>query len=538
MKKSLILSKLTYLLVFFLISNLSIDAQVTVDQNKNVLVGDGSPTSGYKFTVNGNTDIIGLIRSKEFYTVNSNGTISLREKTLPNTTFTYQELHIRPSFGKSGLITFTEDAVADRWTIGTLPGLSKLVFSQGNPTSINDHFVVDRENGKTSISLDNNVSLNSDRLFKFTGGTGIIQFGNGSGSTNFKILSNLSQDIFTVIDNGRVHVDGKLGVNAFNSYSSAFTVGGNVRVQGTQPESDLGAEIAGSFVVAHQNLPNQSPSTRLFFGNGTGYHMHFSKRINSGTTDLITISDGGNMYVTGRLGIGTNNPSFKVDIHDNGGTGTDVANGTWVRINNIDDGHSNIGLATQGLIMSSIKGVKTNTNNFNGFGTGNLQLNAFNGINSPGRMTLTSEGKVSIGYANPDNILHIGLPAAVHSNLGIEIKSPNNEYGGGGLTHSYISGIQELSLKGRTDGTKISSMITLRTEGWNGGGSPGSISFYTSFAGSAVPIERMKITKEGDVYLNNATNGIIMKSPNGTCFKITINDNGTIVPTQLANCPN
>lgn len=630
MKKNLLLS--VSLIGLFTLSKLpkSLYAQVTVDESKNVLVGSGSPTSGYKFTVNGNSDVLGTIRSNEFLTQNLFGSISMRQRFLSNPTLYYQELHIRPNQSQAGLISLTENAVADRWTLGILPNQSKFVFSQGNPSAINDHFVIDRASGITSISLDNNLKISSDRT---------VKFGNGSGNNNFKILNNNNQDIFTVIDNGRVHIDGKFGINSFNNYTSAFTVGGNFKLYSTQPESDLGTNVDGGLLIAFQNSTNQTPSTqnpctRLYFGNGTGYQMHFSKRVNSTTTDLmtiaddgtivagllkvrpngkvginynfnpivsnfnvyghfrlggtqddadigqtvetemlitnknydkriffgdgsgykinfskrtnttttdlVTISDGGHMSIVGKLGIGITNPAFKLDIHDNAGTGTDVANGTWVRVNNTDDGASNIGLATQGIIMSSIKGVKTSANNYNGFGTGNLQMNAFNGINSPGRMTLTSQGRVSIGYANPDNILHIGLPSAVHSDLGIEIKSLNNEYGGGGLTHSYISGsgFQELSLKGRTDGTKISSKIALRTEGWNSGGSPGSILFYTSTAGSSEPVQRMQITKEGDVYLNGATNGIIMKSPNGTCFKITIDDNGNFYPAPLANCPN
>ncbi|MEM9823656.1 MAG: hypothetical protein AAF985_21400, partial [Bacteroidota bacterium] len=43
--------------------------------------------------------------------------------------------------------------------------------------------------------------------------------------------------------------------------------------------------------------------------------------------------------------------------------------------------------------------------------------------------------------------------------------------------------------------------------------------------------------KEGDVYIEEVSSGIIMKSPNGLCWRITINDNGELVPTSIV-CPN
>ncbi len=96
MKKNLFLS--VSLIALFTLSLIpkSLYAQVTVDENKNVLVGSGSPTSGYKFTVNGHTDILGTNRSNEFLTQNLFGSISMRQRSLSNPTLYFQELHIRP----------------------------------------------------------------------------------------------------------------------------------------------------------------------------------------------------------------------------------------------------------------------------------------------------------------------------------------------------------------------------------------------------------------------------------------------------------
>jgi hypothetical protein len=83
----------------------------------------------------------------------------------------------------------------------------------------------------------------------------------------------------------------------------------------------------------------------------------------------------------------------------------------------------------------------------------------------------------------------------------------------------------------------------------------GSIRFYTGWKQAAFASnERMRIeangnigigtttpkTKleiaSGDVYLNDATKGIILKSPNGNCWRVTVDNTGNLVRTQIT-CP-
>lgn len=58
------------------------------------------------------------------------------------------------------------------------------------------------------------------------------------------------------------------------------------------------------------------------------------------------------------------------------------------------------------------------------------------------------------------------------------------------------------------------------------------------FAGGAFdpsPFAKLHIN-DGDIYLDNATNGVIMKSPNGGCWRMTVSDSGQPVFTSIA-CP-
>jgi len=42
--------------------------------------------------------------------------------------------------------------------------------------------------------------------------------------------------------------------------------------------------------------------------------------------------------------------------------------------------------------------------------------------------------------------------------------------------------------------------------------------------------------KDGDVFVSNPANGIILKSPNGSCWRVTIDDTGNFVRTSIP-CP-
>jgi hypothetical protein len=92
-----------------------------IASNGNVGIGQTS-TSGARLNVTGVDAIIGA--------TSANGTITLRDATSSGATNTL-DVHIRPSSGKSGFITFTEDNVSDRFAIGINNGVDGLIFRSG-----------------------------------------------------------------------------------------------------------------------------------------------------------------------------------------------------------------------------------------------------------------------------------------------------------------------------------------------------------------------------------------------------------------------
>lgn len=54
--------------------------------------------------------------------------------------------------------------------------------------------------------------------------------------------------------------------------------------------------------------------------------------------------------------------------------------------------------------------------------------------------------------------------------------------------------------------------------------------------GTKNPASKLEVT-DGDVYINDVNSGVIMKSPNGDCWRMTVSDSGQPVFNQIA-CPN
>jgi hypothetical protein len=53
--------------------------------------------------------------------------------------------------------------------------------------------------------------------------------------------------------------------------------------------------------------------------------------------------------------------------------------------------------------------------------------------------------------------------------------------------------------------------------------------------GTTAPKSKVQVT-DGDVYIDNPSRGIILKSPNGSCWRVTIDDSGNFVRTGIT-CP-
>jgi len=198
------------------------------------------------------------------------------------------------------------------------------------------------------------------------------------------------------------------GVNAFAFWSARnAAVDGNERMRidssgnlgiGTSSPAQRLQVQGGFFVAGAATLAPavggglfsfESPVFRYYVGDGTGYSFRFSRRASSTTTDLMTITD------TGNVGIGTSSPSTR--LHVAGGSATEL------RITTSDS------LASTGAALVRFGGSNSATSGYVGFGgTANdyYNWNALSGASIFGtanteRMRITDVGNVGIGNNNP-----------------------------------------------------------------------------------------------------------------------------------------
>ena len=106
-------------------------------------------------------------------------------------------------------------------------------------------------------------------------------------------------------------------------------------------------------------------------------------RLYDGTTQAVTIADGGN------VGIGTNDPQRKLSIKDSGNTFISIENSTNV---------------TSGLIGANSSGLTLISRDTQG-GSTEKPIQFITG--STEKVRITSDGKVGIGIDDPQAMLHV-----------------------------------------------------------------------------------------------------------------------------------
>lgn len=129
---------------------------------------------------------------------------------------------------------------------------------------------------------------------------------------------------------------------------------------------------------------------------------------------------------------------------------------------------------------------------------------------------ITSEGKVGIGVVGATHKLEVN--GFIRSNLGGFV-FPDGTKQSTSVTNAHIP----------------AANISVGQFGKNTGG--GFYSFPTRLGiGTENPQARLQIDA-GDVYITDSTKGIIMKSPNGTCRRVTLSNAGALTVSAVIACP-
>lgn len=249
---------------------------------------------------------------------------------------------------------------------------------------------------------------------------------------------------------------------------------GNVGIGVSAPETTL--DIKG---------PTPSDIIQLSSGNSTQWHMgvgnstgsYFSiYEENAASTPQIALRK-----ISGNVGIGTTSPQNKLDIEGA------VAIGAGYSASNT--------APTNGLL------VQGNT----GIGTPNpvTRLHIFGGSDA----SMSSDGYLVLGGTNSNNIV-------IDNN---EIISRFN--GGETDLHLQTEGGRLVVHNGQGGTTRV----TIEDNGDVGIGT------------SAAPKAKLEVN-QGDAYMSTIGNGVILRSPDGSCYRVTVANGGALTTTSIT-CP-
>jgi hypothetical protein len=293
----------------------------------------------------------------------------------------------------------------------------------------------------------------------------------------------------------------------------------------------------------------------------------------------------------GNVGIGTSDPTGKLHIVGNdNGTGTTQTDGRFfLRLDNQSTGNaaqSGVQFFAGGSTSETTLGhVSPSYAIYPGFGNfGQLRtsgagivVQAVNGVlrfqtgasatnGSNDRMFINNVGNIGMGTSNPQSKLSLETAQDGSTNteerILLRLKNTNSSNSSQALIHISSGNSSSETTLGQVASTYnivpgYADFFNLSTSGAgiNQHARNGVIRFQTGSATNGAGIDRAIIDNtgnmgigtstpkaklevaNGDVYLTDPTKGIILKSPNGNCWRVTVDNTGNLVRTAIT-CPN
>jgi hypothetical protein len=276
-----------------------------------------------------------------------------------------------------------------------------------------------------------------------------------------------------------------------NPWTSQYNVGigtespgTNLEVFGTDAEMMVhytGNSRGGFRAMNTQRLAilTTSSSDNLVFGYETDFKSTFTERMRINNS-------------TGRVGIGTNNPIFSLDV-------SVPTNNQGIRINSVQAAVLYL-YSTFNDANNRNWGIYNNSNVFGDFDI--RQSNAKDGdmtvgANSTSRLYIKNDGNIGIGTTSPSTILNVASSApTIRLNPTTQNNSTAIEFG--------------VLNAGNNAYAKIDATNTVNYDT--------NLRFFTNDVGSTTQVERMRITYTGGVGINTTSPGTYKLNVNGTFY--------------------
>jgi hypothetical protein len=539
--------------------------------NNNIGIGTSNPN--FTLAVTGTLGVSGIttllsnlsgtsatfqttLRGNPIELTSSTGLLALRSDT------DYVQLHIRPAAGKKGYISFTENAVADRWFVGIDNGEDALKFKDGTLTE------------KVRITAAGNVGIGtSSPSAKLSVSGGLVSF-NTAQTIGMKGAGAVNDDLYNWaitpdgdtnwgfrlqnIVNNKYYTD-VLYYGAFTGSNRGFRVidkagasettrfivdgDGNVGIGKDIPGAKL--DIDGGIVIKNGN----DISWGGVYGSGNPTIAGSS----AGTSSFIAFYPQGNVSVekaritaAGNVGIGTSNPISKLDVNSGENSTFAASIGSGISIGNWSGVHfgyreENSFYRKSGLVFERIDASargKIHLLNNNDATSGSAGI-------SDARLTILSSGEVGIGTTSPTHALQVSGAIAIKGTTNpdeprLVFQANDNsarftvETDLAAATTSDLLGFRSNNVDNilvlRGDGNVGIGTTTTLTEKFNLSGNLQMVGtnprIFATFGGTAAPSYTFSTSESGSGFSSPSANSIVISTT--SLERMRINSAGNV----------
>ena len=330
-----------------------------------------------------------------------------------------------------------------------------------------------------------------------------------SGPQRSMLFQTASATRMTILSSGNVGIGvanptGKLVIDAPNSGTNRNLVF----------EQSTGSSAQVNEIVWRSSSGSIFDYAKIKTSYGTSYlNSYFTIQVASSAQVL---QDRFHINTVGNVGIGTVLPSEALTVVGNiSATGTVTSGGLSIT------GQSNY---TGGGVTFNYDAAAVTTHR-NSLGLGTTQSPTFSGLSSTGTINAAagSNAVPSINFGNPST----GIYQQASDRIGFTV--------GGSLKMVVYSSGTYMNT-GAAFGINTANWFRIGTGGvelttTTGGGTYAPLTISNLSASGTVTTGGLSST--GDIEITDSTKGIILRSPNGTRWRVTVNDAGLLTPTSI-----
>ncbi len=324
------------------------------------------------------------------------------------------------------------------------------------------------------------------------------------------------------------------GKDAETSAGNAFAFG-NTAVASAAHAFAIGneAEATGNHAIAFGQAAEAYGSNSFAHGVGSkalsGYTIAIGSGAEASGSSSIAIGSGARTTQDAALALGTNVRSEAEFATAIGYSAEATGELSFAAGNQVE-------ASSQGEFVVGQYNTLYTPNNQNVWDPSDRQFVVGNGtgVNRSDAMVILKNGQTGISISNPTAMLHVADGNVIFD---------RNQDGSAISRSLTLSGkrsgngnhFASLEFRNQDDNTEyLGSAI----RSFNGAGfEDGDLRFYVRDGLNGFLTEGLRITHEADVYVPKAGSAIIMKSPNGTCWHLTVSNAGVLGVVEALNCP-